>query len=129
MTHGTTAASTIHGTTDMPDGMDTCTLIIADGTADGIHIGDTITTITILEVQYIIGTNGVAAATRAAPTESSQAEYLPAEAHQAAESAAMSQALRQTEWQAHLQFQAAEQQRQESLQQQEELQQSETARQ
>lgn len=102
-THGTmdTADGTTHGIMDMPD-----------GTEDGIHIGDIITTTTILVDQSSTETNGMAAATRAVRTESSQVEYRPVEAHQPAESAEMSPAQAQAEWRPALQSQKEEQQRQ-----------------
>ena len=115
-THGHTVLGDImagmtHGTMDTADGTATCIHITADGTEDGIHIGD-ITTTTILVDQSSTETNGMAAATRAVRTESSQAEYLPVEAHQPAESAAMSPAQAQAEWRPVLQSQAEEQPRQ-----------------
>ena len=76
MIHITTEDGTTHGTTVI--------LIIADGTEDGIHIGDIITTTISLEARRRIETSGMAAATRAAQTECSQAECLHVEAHQAA---------------------------------------------
>lgn len=113
-THGTmdTADGTTHGIMDMPDGTATCIHITADGTEDGIHIGDIITTTTILVDQSSTETNGMAAATRAVRTESSQVEYRPVEAHQPAESAEMSPAQAQAEWRPALQSQEEEQQRQ-----------------
>ena len=86
MTHITTEDGTTHGTTDTADGTDTviCILTTADGTEDGIHIGDIITTTISLEAQRRTETSGMAAATRVAQTEYSQAEFQHAVAHQAA---------------------------------------------
>ena len=116
-THGHTVLGDImagmtHGTMDTADGTAPCIHITADGTEDGIHIGDITTITTILVDQSSTETNGMAAATRAVRTESSQAEYLPVEAHQPAESAEMSPAQAQAEWRPALQSQEEEQQRQ-----------------
>ena len=66
-------------------GTGTCIHTTADGTADGIHIGDTtITTITTQDHRSTTGTNGMEAVIRPVQTECLQAEYPHEAAHQSA---------------------------------------------